>query len=164
MTTALLPAARAAAAIDVSEALIDVFVCADERDWKQLRSRFADHVELDWTSLTGGDPVTLSGEQLTANWRALLGAFDATHHQIGNILIDELHPDEARVRCYGTATHRLAVDGQDGRWVLGGRYQARLVRSDEHGWRVAELTLIVVWGEGNQNLLALAAQAEGVMG
>lgn len=159
MTTTVSTADRVVAVIEVIEALTDVFVSADEHDWQRLRGRFADHVELDWTSLTGGEPATLTGDQLTANWRALLGAFDATHHQIGNILIDELNADEARVRCYGTATHRLAVDGQDGRWVLGGRYQARLVHCDEHGWRVAELTLTVMWGEGNQNLLAIAAES-----
>ena len=61
-----------------------------------------------------------------------------------------------RLRFYGTATHVLATPGQDGRWVLGARYDA-VLRHTGDGWRTAELRLTAVWGEGNQNLLAVAA-------
>ena len=50
----------------------------------------------------------------------------------------------------------LPTLGQDGRWVLGARYQVVLCHSDD-SWRTTELTLTVVWGESNQNLLAVAA-------
>lgn len=93
---------------------------------------------------------------MTAGWRGLLGAFDATHHQLGNFLIDEVDAERARLRFYGTATHVLDAPGQDNRWVLGARYDA-VLRNTADGWRATELTMTAVWGEGNQNLLAIAA-------
>lgn len=67
-------------------------------------------------SLNGGKPVELTVEQVTDGWRALVSSFDATHHQLGNFLIDEIGAEHARLRFYGTATHILAVPGQDSRW------------------------------------------------
>lgn len=138
------------------QAVTSIFTAADTRDWDGLRSRLADRVRLDWTSLNGGDPADLTGEQVTEAWRGLLSAFDATHHQLGSFLVDRINAEQARLRFYGTATHTLAVPGQEGRWVLGGRYHATLRRGGD-GWRVTALTLTVVWGEGNRNLLAIAA-------
>jgi hypothetical protein len=143
-------------ALDAIQAATEIFVAADTHDWIRLRSRLADRVLLDWTSLNGGEPAELTGDQVTEAWRTLLSAFDATHHQLGNFLIDHIDADGARLRFYGTATHVLASPGQDGRWVLGARYQAVLRHTDD-GWRTTELTLTAVWGEGNQNLLAVAA-------
>jgi hypothetical protein len=50
----------------------------------------------------------------------------------------------------------LATPGQEGRWLLGARYQA-VLRHNDDGWQANELILTVVWGQGNQNLLAVAA-------
>ncbi|MBO0789190.1 MAG: nuclear transport factor 2 family protein [Actinobacteria bacterium] len=142
------------------QAVTSIFVAADSRDWAVLRSRLADRIRLDWTSLSGGEPAELTGAEVTEAWRTLLSAFDATHHQLGNFLVDEIDAQQARLRFYGTATHVLAVPGQEGRWVLGARYHAALRHADD-GWRATELTLTAVWGEGNQNLLAIAAARAG---
>jgi hypothetical protein len=147
------PVALAFAAI---QAVTAIFTAADTHDWAGLRSRLGDRVRLDWTSLNGGEPAELSGDQVTEAWRTLLGAFDATHHQLGSFLVDQIDAGQARLRFYGTATHVLAIPGQESRWVLGARYDATL-RHTGDGWRATALTLTTVWGEGNQNLLAIAA-------
>jgi hypothetical protein len=151
---------RTALAFAAIQAVTSIFTAADTHDWAALRSRLADHVRLDWTSLNGGEPAELTGQEVTEAWRALLSAFDATHHQLGNFLVDEIDAERARLRFYGTATHVLATPGQEGRWVLGARYDAALRHADD-GWRATELTLTAVWGEGNQNLLAVAAARAG---
>lgn len=143
-------------ALEAIQAVSSIFVASDTHDWADLRARLADRVTLDWTSLNGGEPAELSGDEVTKGWRSLLGGFDATHHQLGNFLVDEIDARHARLRFYGTATHVLAVAGQDDRWVLGGRYGA-VLHNGHNGWRVTELTLSVVWGHGNQNLRAEAA-------
>lgn len=145
-------------AFDAIQAVTAIFVAADVHDWDALRSRLADRVHLDWTSLNGGEPAELSGDQVTEGWRTLLGAFDATHHQLGNFLVDQVDASQARLRFYGTATHILHVPGQDSRWVLGARYDA-VLRHVSGGWRVTDLKLTSVWGEGNQNLQAAAEMA-----
>jgi hypothetical protein len=156
MTVDLEQPGRTALAFAAIQAATAIFVAADTHDWPGLRSRLADRVRLDWTSLNGGEPAELTGDQVTEAWRTLLSGFDATHHQLGNFLVDDIDAGQARLRFYGTATHVLATPGQDGRWVLGARYDATL-RHAEDGWRATELTLTAVWGEGNQNLLAAAA-------
>ncbi len=145
-----------ALAFEAIQAVTAIFVAADTHDWPELRSRLADRVRLDWTSLNGGEPADLSGDQVTEGWRTLLSAFQATHPQLGSFLIEQIDADRARLRFYGTATHVQAVPGPESRWVLGARYEATLRRSDGE-WRAAELTLTAVWGTGNQNLLAIAA-------
>jgi SnoaL-like domain len=151
------PAGPGVLAFAAIQAVTAIFVAADTHDWAGFRSRLADRVRLDWTSLNGGEPAELTGDQVTEAWRTLLSAFDATHHQLGNFLVDEIDDGQARLRFYGTATHVLAVPGQEGRWVLGARYDATLRHADD-GWRTTALTLTAVWGEGNQNLLAVAAE------
>lgn len=138
------------------QAVTAIFVAADMHDWDTVRSNLADRVRLDWTSLNGGEPVELSGEQVTESWRTLLGAFEATHHQLGSFLVDEVDTTQARLRFYGTAVHILHVPGQESRWALGGRYDA-IVEHDNGHWCVKDLTLTVVWGAGNQGLLTAAA-------
>ena len=142
--------------LDAIQAVTAIFVSADTHDWAGLRSRLADRVRLDWTSLSGGEPADLTGDELTEAWRTLLSAFEATHHQLGNFLVDHIDAEQARLRFYGTATHVLATPGQEGRWLLGARYQA-VLRHNDDGWQANELILTVVWGQGNHNLLAVAA-------
>jgi hypothetical protein len=153
-------AGTAALAFAAIQAVTSIFVAADSRDWAGLRSRLADRVRLDWTSLNGGEPAELTGAEVTEAWRTLLSAFDVTHHQLGSFLVDEIDAQQARLRFYGTATHVLAVPGQEGRWVLGARYDAALQHADD-GWRATDLTLTAVWGAGNQNLLTVAAARVG---
>ena len=107
--------------LEAIQAVTAIFVSADTHDWAGLRSRLADRVRLDWTSLSGGEPADLTGDELTEAWRTLLSAFEATHHQLGNFLVDHVDAEQARLRFYGTATHVLASPGQECRWVLGAR-------------------------------------------
>ena len=46
---------------------------ADGRDRDALRNLFADVVCLDYTSLRGGEPATVSREELVESWAGLLG-------------------------------------------------------------------------------------------
>jgi hypothetical protein len=84
-----------------------MLVCADRRDWVGLRAALADKVRLDWTSLNGGEPVTLSGDQVVAAWTQVLGGFQATQHLLGNLLVPEQTDERAHVTAYGQATNVL---------------------------------------------------------
>jgi SnoaL-like domain len=55
----------------------------DARRWDDLLELFAPEVLADWTSLFGGEPQSLKGEQLIANWRQLLPGFTRTTHLVG---------------------------------------------------------------------------------
>jgi FAD/FMN-containing dehydrogenase len=68
----------------------------------------------------------------------------STHH----VRIDG---DTATSRCYLVAQHvRKAAEGSP-LYIVAGRYEDRLERSDE-GWRIRHRDLIVMWTDGNPNV------------
>lgn len=74
-----------------------MFFATDRRDWTAVRSAFADTVQLDYTSLNGGEPAAVPADDMVAGWKSLLSGFDATHHHV-------------------TATHRLSSVHGDSLW------------------------------------------------
>ena len=93
-----------------------------------------------------GDSGPLTGlDQIAATCRAALAPLDASHHLVGNHVV-EVGLDTATHRCYVQAQHvRRGVEG--GRtFIIAGRYEDRLVRTVD-GWRIAHRDLIVTWTE-----------------
>lgn len=124
----------------------------DARDWNAVVALFADTVEVDYTSLNGGEPQQLPPEQLVEGWREHLERLQATHHLIANHVV-EIDGDEAAVATNVTATH-VAPNASGGPlWTVGGRYDLR-VRRGPDGWRITALTLTVRWATGNQAIMA----------
>ena len=58
----------------------------DDRDWTALASFLAETIELDFTSLWGGEPETVPGTELVARWRDMSERLDATQHLITGVL------------------------------------------------------------------------------
>ncbi|HEV2779896.1 MAG TPA: nuclear transport factor 2 family protein [Actinophytocola sp.] len=116
----------------------------DARDWATLRASFTDEVRTDYTSLFGGEPETITADQLVARWRPLMLGYDATLHLTGPVLVSG-----DRLDAHVTAHHWLADDG----WTVYGHYVARVA-----GGQIAELTLQTFHQEGNRELPALAAE------
>ncbi|HEX4813057.1 MAG TPA: nuclear transport factor 2 family protein [Nonomuraea sp.] len=121
---------------------------ADQRDWDQLTTVFADKVQLDYTSLNGGEPVTLTPEQVIGAWKEGLGRFDATQHLITNHLVT-IDGDTAVCTAVFQATHRKAATFGASLWTLGGNYRFDLARTDD-GWRITGVVMTATWGDGNQ--------------
>jgi ketosteroid isomerase-like protein len=115
---------------------------ADHRDWDRLATVFADKVRLDYTSLNGGEPVTLTPDQIVRAWTDALGAFEATQHLLANHLVT-LDGDTAVCTASFQATHRK----RDGRWTLGGTYRFDLTRINDQ-WRITGVVMTAVWSEG----------------
>jgi hypothetical protein len=57
---------------------------ADMNDWQAVKACFADEVLLDYTPMTGGEPTTLTPEQIVTAWRKFLPGFELTKHTITN--------------------------------------------------------------------------------
>ncbi|WP_218004148.1 nuclear transport factor 2 family protein [Nocardia araoensis] len=124
---------------------------ADHREWGELTDVFADEVRLDYTSLGGGEPVTLTPAQIVAAWQETLGGLDATQHLLTNHLVTI---DRERAVCTASfqATHRRSDVLGASLWTLGGTYRFDLVRR-ESGWRISGVVMTAVWGGGNRALL-----------
>ena len=128
---------------ELAELVSNLGLLVDAREWAALEALFCEQVDVDYTSLNGGEPERAAAADLVGGWRAFLGTLQATQHLIANHVVT-LDGDEARVAANVTATHVAAGDGH---WVVGGRYDVRARRTDA-GWRVAALTLTVRWQTG----------------
>ncbi|MFI0351846.1 nuclear transport factor 2 family protein [Actinomadura sp. 9N407] len=140
--------------LDVIETCTRMGWHADRREWDLLATVFAGKVLLDYTSLNGGEPVTLTPEQIVAGWTGVLGGFDATQHLITGHLVT-VDGDTAVCTASFQATHRLANPFGSPLWTLGGTYRFDLVR--DGGWKISGVVMTATWADGNRDLMALAA-------
>ena len=62
----------------VAEAVTRYGRFIDDEDWDRVGALFAETVALDFTSLWGGAPETLTGADLVARWRDMSSSLDAT--------------------------------------------------------------------------------------
>lgn len=128
----------------------------DTRDWGLYRSIFADEITVDFSSYNGNPAATMTADAWVAGVKVLFTGLDATQHSMSNPLVD-VDGDRARCRMYMQAEHFfLNVQGSQD-FALGGYYDDRLVRTGA-GWKIAAVTLNVLWNRGNRHIMELAAQ------
>ena len=141
----------------IAELTCRMGVLADQRRWVELADLFTDRVDIDYTSLLGGQPATVTRKDLVTGWAGTLTGLDATQHMISNHQT-RVDGDSASCEAYFQATHMLANPHGSSRWALGGQYRFSLLRVDGE-WRISAVVMRAVWADGNQNVMALAAAA-----
>jgi hypothetical protein len=129
----------------------------DSKDWDGLVPLFAESVFSDRTSLTGGDPETLSAEAFVGGWRWLMANLDAIHHIVSNHVVN-VDGDRATCTANMLGTHVLVNPSGGSMWQVGGHHNYQLTRTPD-GWRIAGITFIIQWATGNQNILTLSMAA-----
>ena len=144
------PADRPSARQDVEDAVVRMFVATDERDWPTLQSCFANPFVLDMTSMTGGEPATMTPEQVALAWSDGFEPLDHVHHQIGN-LRTEVDDGQARVKCYGVALHHRAKAAGLKSRVFVGTYELTLALSNGR-WLITRLVFNLKFIDGNLEL------------
>ena len=133
----------------VIEAIDDLFISTDRRDWNAVRRRLAPLVLFDMTSLIGGEPAKLTGDQIAASWETGLRPIEAVHHQAGNYRI-AVAGDEADASCYGIAYHYCRTKSGRNTRIFVGSYDFHLVRHDP--WRIDRFKFTVKFVDGNLQL------------
>lgn len=121
----------------------------DRRDFDAAERLFAPEVLVDYTSLWGGEPVTMTREVLLQGWKALVPGFDATWHELGEITV-RVEGTTAEASCPVAARHWIGTDV----WLPRGEYEFRLVRRDT--WGIAAMKLIVSDEIGSRSLVEAA--------
>lgn len=150
------PHSEVADRLAVAETMSRIGLFVDARQWDDLEALFADPVNVDYTSLNGGEPQRLHPAELVGGWRQVLPFLDATQHLIGNHVVT-LNGDEASCAANVQGTHVLANHSGGPVWTVGGRYDTTLRRTPS-GWTITALTLTVRWATGNQQIMTLAAE------
>jgi hypothetical protein len=128
----------------------ELFLTTDAKDWHAARALFADGpIDVDMTSLTGGEPVRITADELLAGFRLGLHEEKLSHHMATNSRVT-LEGDRAELVANGYAwnrvpalpaghdlwetwgTYRLAFRRTAGGWrITGFRYDSKLTRGDD---------------------------------
>jgi SnoaL-like domain len=129
----------------------------DTLDWNTFRASFAERIDLDYTSLWGGEAQTLPVDELVSDWTELAAGYDATQHITGPIVVE--HENADRIDCTTTfrAYHHVIEDVGASTWLVAGRYDIRL-RATAGRWRIQAITLHLAYEEGDRRLVDLARQ------
>jgi hypothetical protein len=133
----------------INTKVAELFVASDERNWEKVETIFAEKVVLDYSSMNGNPAVELTPNQITTAWKGILPGFESTHHQLGNF-ITEVHGENAKVFCYGTATHYL-TDNNGNLWTVVGSYNFDLKKIDNQ-WRITSMKFNFKYQDGNTSL------------
>jgi 3-phenylpropionate/cinnamic acid dioxygenase small subunit len=127
-----------------------LFVYTDNRDWERVKECFSEEVHFDMTSMAGGEPTTLTPDDIVAAWDDGLKHLESIHHQAGNYLVD-VRQREATVFCYGTAMHYLTSETGDNTRTFVGSYDFHLAKIAGE-WRIDRFRFNLKFIDGNPDL------------
>jgi hypothetical protein len=132
---------------EIAELCARYTAALDTVDWAMLRSCFADEPAF---VHPGG---RLDGwDEILARTSAALTPLTRTQHLLGNIVVS-VHGDQATSSCYFHAQHvRTGTPGGE-LYVIAGRYDDTLRRTDA-GWRIVERVQTYQWRSGNRAVVA----------
>src|SRR5574341_478974 len=138
------------------DAIIDVvnqlFISTDNREWAKVKACFTDEVLFDMNSMAGGEPATMTSQQIVEAWDKGLKPLKGVHHQVGNYVVT-IKNDEAEVFCYGIALHYLPNKTNQNTRTFVGSYNFHLVKKDGH-WQIDKFKFNLKYIDGNANLEA----------
>jgi hypothetical protein len=129
--------ADAEAYVDIVGAVNTIFDTVDAKEWTAAEALFDDQVAVDFTSLAGGEPATITNVQLVDGWRQGLHAKKQSFHLAGHHSVT-VEGDEAKVWVKGYAYNALDAELGGGMWEVWGHYDIRLRREGEV-WIATEL-------------------------
>jgi ketosteroid isomerase-like protein len=142
--------------IEIEETALRMGAAADRREWEALISCYTEELDLDYTSLTGGEPERVAARELVlGRWAPTFEVLDATQHLTGPCTV-AVNGDEAKAHAYFQAQHVLADAAGGEKWTLGGRYDWTFARGAD-GWRISGVIMSAMWDDGNRDLMAQAA-------
>ena len=128
---------------DITAVAVAYTWALDQHRWDALRDVFTSDA-----TATLGHPNRLVGiDAIIGRVRAALESLDDSQHLVGNheVVIDG---DTATHRCYLHAQHIRAAANGGPHYVVAGRYEDDLARTDD-GWRITHRNLHVMWTDGN---------------
>ena len=140
----------------IVDVVTSVFSETDANNWLGVQAAFAPSVHLDYTSLAGGEPASLTPQQITESWSGILPGFDHTHHQVANFKVT-INGDEATAFNYGTASHYLENPSGQNLWTVVGTYDVHLIKTDGK-WLIDSMTFNFKYMDGNSDLARLAQE------
>ena len=163
MTAAIALATPALAQPITADTLVDIAemtrmadaidAAVDAKDWPLARSFFADTIDVDFTSLVGGEPATIPADALIEGWSANLTDEKASFHLRANHRVTFDGPDAATMQSHGYAWNRMEAgadpaNGGEAMWEVWGTYTHGFARTED-GWQATGMTFTKTAERGN---------------
>ncbi|MEX0339983.1 MAG: nuclear transport factor 2 family protein [Arenibacterium sp.] len=147
-----LPPAGDPEAAQIRTLVSSIPIAVDRAAYDLAEAAFAPEVVIDYTSLWGGEPATMTPADLMTAWRGIVPGFDATWHELGRVTVEI---DGA------SATATAFVDGRhwigDAIWRPIGNYYWDVALVDGE-WRVTRMVFDMTQEIGDRDLVAQAME------
>ena len=127
-------------------------LAVDRAAYDLAEMAFAPQVVIDYTSLWGGEPATMTPAALMQAWRGIVPGFDATWHELGPVAVD-VTGDKATAHAFVDGRHW--IDGK--LWRPVGNYYWHVERIDG-AWRVTRMEFDMTEEIGDRTLAAEAME------
>ena len=141
---------KIAAEMEIRRIVDEIDNACDAKDWAKCREFFASEVDVDFTSLAGGEPSRVKAEDLIDAWRTNLYADKKSFHMRSNHRI-EIRGTRAEAFSKGYAFNLLESGEVSGLWEVWGEYVHTLERTDD-GWKVSGMILTVTHKRGDDRV------------
>lgn len=125
---------------------------ADTGDFEELELLYAPEVEMDYTSLAGGEVEIKSPQRIMTEWAGVLPGFDRTRHEVSNIVVSS-NGETATATADITAGHWV----NDLFWEVKGDYVYRLANNDGR-WQITAHKLNLKGEEGTRDVFGPAIE------
>jgi SnoaL-like domain len=151
-TTPPAPPAGEPEAARIISVVSSIPLAVDLANYTLAESACAPKIVVDYTSLWGGTPNTMTPAELMDAWRGIVPGFDATWHELSDV----------RARVSGDkATATAHVDGRhwlgDSLWRPIGTYQWELEKQ-AGVWKVTRMTFSMTREIGDRSITAKAME------
>jgi 3-phenylpropionate/cinnamic acid dioxygenase small subunit len=132
----------------INDLLVRYAWAIDTKDWDALDDVFTADVTAELAS-----PLLSGREAIASRIKLALEPLDDSQHMVTNHQVT-IAPDgnSATCRCYLQAQHVRRVPDGGHNFIIGGRYEDTVVRTPQ-GWRIDFRRLVVMWREGNPEVL-----------
>jgi hypothetical protein len=127
-----------------------LFIYTDLKDWFAARNLYVNGlIEVDMSSLVGGEPVQMTADALFAGFKTGLHSGKLSHHMATNYRTT-ITGDQAELWAHGYAWNRLLeYQGGSDLWETWGNYRLTFRRTP-NGWKMDSFRYYAKYNRGNE--------------
>lgn len=144
---------------NIHDTITKLFFLVDTREFDRVpKEVFMEEVDIDYTSLFGGEPYRITSKDQIRQWQALLGHMEKSSHVTTSILSylpqPGTGPRPTKTSATANTVTSLVCKAVFGDPIVqsGGYYNFELVRDPSFGgnpWRISAMKANVAWIKGN---------------
>jgi hypothetical protein len=127
-------------------------LAVDLADYALAERAFAPKIVIDYTSLWGGTPNTMTPGELMTAWRGIVPGFDATWHELSDVTA-KVNGDKATATAYVDGRHWIGEQ----LWRPVGNYNWDLEKMNGQ-WKVTRMQFNMTREIGSRDLAAKAME------